>query len=58
MKKERSHLATTERVVVGKLEDIHYQLRNRVASDPQEHSLPIFDQIQAMTFESFRSERE
>jgi hypothetical protein len=54
----QADLSATERVVARKVEHICDELRDRVASDPEEHRLAIFDQVQAMTFESFGSQRE
>lgn len=47
-------LPASQNIVTRQVEYIHDELWNSVAADPKEHRLGIFDQEQAMSFQSLR----
>lgn len=50
---KKADLSTTENLIVRKIEDVHDELRNRVATDPQEDSLPVLDEEEAVPLQPF-----
>ena len=53
-----TYLSASQNVVTRQVEYIHDKLWNSVTADPKEHCLSIFDQVQAMPFQSFRCQRQ
>ena len=53
-REHRTHLPTAKRVVRRKVKDIHHQLRDGVAADPEEYRLTVLDQVQTVPLETLR----
>lgn len=50
------NLARSEILQSGQVKDVEYELRHGIATDPQEHLLTIFNEIESMTLELLDSE--
>ena len=53
MTEPETYLATTQNFVVGQVEDVHDELRDRVAADPEEDRLAVLDEEQAVALKPF-----
>ena len=48
-----TYLSTTQDLVAGEVEDVEDELRHRVPTDPQEERLPVLDEEETVTLETF-----
>ena len=50
---EHAYLAATKDLVIGKVENVHNELRYGVPTNPKEERLAVLDEEETMTFETF-----
>lgn len=51
-------LSTAKAIIARKTKDVHNKLRNSIASNPEEYRLTVFNQEQAVPFQTFRCQRK
>jgi hypothetical protein len=53
-----THLSTPKIGIAREIKNIQDKLRHCITANPEEHGLPIFDKIEAVSFQLLASERK